>query len=60
MHKRFVVGIDKAKMKLYDVEESAQADIVDSGQEDTPPINTFGNRETSFVKTLVDLKYDRI
>jgi replicative DNA helicase len=27
--KRFVVGVDKSKMKLYDVEQSAQDDIVD-------------------------------
>ena len=27
--KRFVVGVDKSKMKLYDVEQSAQQDIVD-------------------------------
>ena len=31
--KRFVVGIDRAKMRLYDVEQSAQKDILDSGQE---------------------------
>ena len=31
--KRFVVGIDRSKMRLYDVEDSAQVDIVDSGQE---------------------------
>ena len=30
-HKRFVVGIDRAKMRLYDVEQSAQEDIVDDG-----------------------------
>lgn len=34
-NKRFVLGIDRAKMKLYDVEQSAQMDIADSGQ-DTP------------------------
>ena len=46
-YKRFVVGIDRAKMKLYDVEESAQRDLADSGQDDIPdrPLNTFGNRE---------------
>ena len=33
MFKRFVVGIDRAKMRLYDVEESAQKDIGDSGQQ---------------------------
>ena len=32
VNKRFVVGIDRAKMKLYDVENTAQMDIVDSGQ----------------------------
>ena len=32
--KRFVVGIDRAKMRLYDLEQSAQKDIVDSGQEE--------------------------
>jgi len=31
-NKRFVVGIDRSKMKLYDAEASAQTDIVDSGQ----------------------------
>ena len=35
--KRFIVGIDRAKMRLYDCEQSAQEDIVDSGQEE----NTF-------------------
>ena len=34
MNKRFVVGIDRAKMRLYDCEQSAQDDIVDSGQEE--------------------------
>jgi hypothetical protein len=32
-NKRFVVGVDRSKMKLYDVEASAQADISESGQE---------------------------
>jgi hypothetical protein len=34
MNKRFVVGIDRAKMRLYDCEQSAQHDILDSGQEE--------------------------
>ena len=29
INKRFVVGIDRAKMRLYDVEQGAQQDIVD-------------------------------
>ena len=32
--KRFVVGIDRAKMRLYDCEQSAQDDILDSGKEE--------------------------
>lgn len=34
VHKKFVVGIDRAKMRLYDVDQSAQKDILDSGQEE--------------------------
>lgn len=34
MNKRFVIGIDRSKMKLYNVEDSAQQNIVDSGQEE--------------------------
>ena len=34
IHKRFVVGIDRAKMRLYDCEQSAQDDILDSGKEE--------------------------
>ena len=32
-NKRFVLGIDRSKMRLYDVELGAQDDLVDSGQE---------------------------
>ena len=32
MNKRFVLGIDRAKMRLYDCEQEAQEDLVDSGQ----------------------------
>ena len=32
--KRFIVGIDRAKMRLYDVEQKAQEDILDSGKEE--------------------------
>jgi len=33
MNKRFVVGVDRSKMRLYDVESQAQEEIVDNGQE---------------------------
>jgi replicative DNA helicase len=36
VNKRFMVGIDRAKMKLYDLEASAQQGIMGSGQEDVP------------------------
>jgi len=34
INKRFVLGIDRAKMRLFDVNVSEQSEIVDSGQED--------------------------
>jgi replicative DNA helicase len=47
-NKRFVIGVDRAKMKLYDAEESAQTNISDSGQvEDDRPVfdkSGFGKR----------------
>jgi len=33
MNKRFVIGIDRARMRLYNVEVSAQGNIVDSGRD---------------------------
>ena len=33
LNKRFIVGIDRAKMRLYNVEQEAQNNIMDSGQE---------------------------
>jgi replicative DNA helicase len=48
VNKRFVVGIDRAKMRLYDCEQSAQDNILDSGkeeeydyEEDTKKTNKF-------------------
>jgi replicative DNA helicase len=49
-NKRFVIGVDRAKMKLYDAEESAQTNISDSGQsqiDDDKPVfdkSGFGKR----------------
>ena len=44
VNRKFVVGIDRAKMKLYDVEQSAQADISESGQV-PQPVNKPDNRD---------------
>jgi len=34
INKRFIVGIDRAKMRLYDCEQNAQQDVIDNGQEE--------------------------
>jgi replicative DNA helicase len=45
-YKRFVLGIDRSKMRLYDVEQDAQYGIADSGKQvQDKPLNTFGMRE---------------
>ena len=33
VNKRFILGIDRSKMRLYDVENKEQQDLVDSGQD---------------------------
>jgi archaellum biogenesis ATPase FlaH len=33
LHKRFLIGVDRAKMKLFDLEQSAQTNIHDSGKQ---------------------------
>ena len=53
IHKKFVVGVDRAKMRLYDVEQSAQDDIAD----DSPviPKNKFGGMDEEKKKKLKSL-----
>jgi len=51
--KRFVVGIDRAKMRLYDCEQSAQEDIVDSGQDEEY------NFKEKPKKSFKDFKFDQ-
>lgn len=52
-YKRFMIGVDRSKMKLYDVENSAQDNISDSGQpkyvDDKPAFDNskFGNKMKS-------------
>jgi replicative DNA helicase len=47
-YKRFVIGVDRSKMKLYNVEESAQEGLSDTGKndEDVPLFDksSFGQR----------------
>jgi replicative DNA helicase len=46
-YKRFTIGVDRAKMRLYDIEQSAQEGLADAGHDDKP-LNTFGTREKKF------------
>ena len=55
MNKRFIVGIDRAKMRLYDVDQSAQTDLVDSGQDlNEEPEDLFKGKTH---KNFADFKY---
>ena len=61
MNKRFILGIDRAKMKLYDVEQQAQHDLVDSGQErNEEPVfdNTPFAGKTSKYEKFSDIKVE--
>ena len=51
--RRFVIGVDRSRMKLYDVEESAQSDIMSDMTPDKP-INKFGVRDNP--DTFADFK----
>ena len=46
-HKRDVIGVDKTKMRLYDVEQSAK-DIVDTGEDIPQPKPKFETKSNKF------------
>ena len=52
MNKRFVIGIDRAKMRLYDCEQTAQEDILDNGKEEE-----YNDRETKAKKSFSEFKF---
>ena len=53
MHRKFVVGIDRAKMRLYDVEQSAQNDVLDS-----EPTFKYNEEESKFKpKSFADFSF---
>ena len=58
VNKRFILGIDRAKMKLYDVEQQAQDDLVDSGQKNEEPVfdNTPFAEKTNKYEKFSDIK----
>ncbi len=45
IYKRFIVGIDRAKMRLYDCEQSAQNDILDKGDSSEEDDNNYSSFE---------------
>ena len=49
-NKRFVIGVDRSKMKLYDVEQVAQDGLMDNGQQDKPAFDgtPTGKRASKF------------
>ena len=51
IHKRFIVGIDRAKMRIYDCEQKAQEDVLDSGT------NEEYNEEKVPKKTFAEFKF---
>jgi hypothetical protein len=53
VNKRFIVGIDRAKMRLYDCEQNAQEDIIDSGQDEE-----YNNEEKKFKKNFDGFKFN--
>ena len=52
INKRFVIGIDRAKMRLYDCEQKAQNDIVDSGQDEE-----YNEKESKLKKSFAEFKF---
>ena len=50
--KRFIIGIDRSKMRLYDVEQKAQDDILDSGQEEE-----YNNQKAKPKKSFAEFKF---
>ena len=51
-HRRFVVGVDKSKMRLFDTEQAAQKEIVD----DTPLFDRSQDQKASLKDMFDDFK----
>ena len=52
VNKRFIVGIDRAKMRLYDCEQNAQEDVLDNGKEEE-----YNSEENKFKKSFDGFKF---
>ena len=47
INRKFILGVDRSKMRFYDVEQSAQTDLVESGQT-LQTDNKFGKKVGQF------------
>jgi len=48
INRKFIIGVDRSKMRLYDVEQKAQEDLVESGQSDTTITSKFTKKLGEF------------
>jgi hypothetical protein len=52
VNRKFILGVDRSKMRFYDVEQSAQTDLVESGQ----PSTTINDTKFKKLGTFSDFK----
>ena len=50
--KRFIIGVDRAKMRLYDCEQKAQDDVLDSGSKEE-----YNDEEKTPKKSFAEFKF---
>ena len=48
LNRKFIIGVDRSKMRLYDVEQVAQEDLVDSGQDKSSTITSKFEKQGKF------------
>ena len=47
INRKFMLGVDRSKMRVYDVEQAAQDDMVNANQQNEPEKSVFDNSETA-------------
>jgi len=57
-NRKFVIGINRAKMKLFDLEEIAQIGLVNTGQKESLGVGFDGNNfDNKFTKKAIEEQY---
>lgn len=59
INRRFVLGVDRSKMRLYDVEQSAQDDVLDGPQKDKPVFDNSGFGSEDYERNRKKPKFDK-